>query len=75
MKGNNLFMQIKDNNSIFELSFSDTARFRTLFIINKAQWDSGTVLLTPALGLYGAEQLQWLRYDQPHLVLNSKEMN
>ena len=32
MKGNNLFMQIKDNNSIFELSFSDTARFRRIVI-------------------------------------------
>lgn len=32
LKGTNLFMQIKDNNSIFELSWSDTAKFRRIVI-------------------------------------------
>ena len=32
LKGLNLFMQIKDNNSIFELSWNDTARFRRIVI-------------------------------------------
>ena len=32
LKGNSLFMQIQDNNSIFKLSSSDTARFRRIVI-------------------------------------------
>jgi hypothetical protein len=32
LKGNNLFMQVKDNNSIYSLSWNDTARFRRIVI-------------------------------------------
>ncbi len=57
----------------YQLSVGETARFRVLHIISKDMWDKKTVLLTPQCGRYNTDQMTWMRYDQPHIVLNKKE--
>ncbi len=58
----------------YELEVGETARFRMLEIISEEMWNSTDVLLTPCGG-YSAEQLQWLKWEQPHILLNVSSKN
>ncbi len=57
----------------YQLSVGKTARFRVLHIISKEMWDEKAVLLTPQCGRYNTDQMTWMQYDQPHILLNGKE--
>ncbi len=54
----------------YQLSVGETARFRVLHIISKEMWDEKAVLLTPQCGRYNTDQMTWMQYDQPHILLN-----
>ena len=58
----------------YQLSVGETARFRVLHIISEEMWNEKTVLLTPQCGRYNTDLMTQMRYDQPHIHLNGKDV-